>query len=222
MSEQEQKGPEHDLFKDNDSLGSESLTDPATDTAKEGEQKQKPDLGSLNRAKQVNVWAERIEKGEASFDSIPEDQEWLKSLVEDEVKERAKRSDIDSIVRQRLEEERKAEARKAQSQKYEALKKDLQTADLTDSDKQLIAAKYDSLKAKGLSNADALEEALDVYKVISKSGEDALSQMKEDMQIPLYTAPVEDKEPEYGTEDFFQKGDAQDRVERMEQIAMGQ
>jgi len=214
MSEQAQKETEHPIFAD-DSNPTEVVTDPEKDT--KGEPSQNPDARSLNRDRQVKSWSERIEKGEVSLDSIPDDMSWLKPLVKQELDDRSKRSDIEAIVKERIAAEKAEEAQKAQVKKAKDLKEKLKNLDLSDSDKKLMIGQYERFREKGMSEADALEEAMNVYDTLAKAGDKALSQMKEDMKIPATNKNVE-TEPEFGTEAFSKKGTSKDRVQKMEAL----
>ena len=212
MSEQTQN-QDDSIFADENIQASDELTESAEDTYVNQSQ---PDLGAINRAKQVKTWADRIESGEADLNRLPTNLQWLKPLVEDEVNNRTKSKDVGAIVQAELARVRAEENSRAQNAKFADLRKKANSLDVDDSTKLMIEEGYKRFVAKGLSKADALEEALNTYEIVSKSGDVAVNELKKRMQVPLVTKQVKDSAPEYGTDEFINHGTAKDRVAAME------
>lgn len=218
MSEQTQNAGDS-IFADVNTKVADGLTESAEDT--NSEPKPKTDLGAVNRAKQIKVWADRIELGEATLETLPSNMSWLKPLVEDEVNSRTKSKDLDAIVEAKLAEKEAALRAKSEAQKFEELKAKANSLDLDQGSKILIQKAVDRFRAKGMTPANALEEALNLYEITNQSGDVAVQELKKRMKVPLVNQAVSDTEPEYGTEEFIRKGDSKSRIAAMESILRG-
>lgn len=214
MSEQTQKAADQKIF---DSKPSDGLTAPTEDTLK-SEPKLNTDSGTINRERQIKVYADRLESGELTVETIPENMKWVAPLAEQEIDRRRREGDVDALVEAKLAKLQQEQTRKAQQTKFAELKQKANSMDLEDSDKLMIEEAVQRFRSKGMSQADALEEALSTYEIVSKSGESAVTELKNRMNIPLKTKAVQDDEPEYGTEEFFAKGDSKSRIEKLEKI----
>lgn len=195
----------------------EGVTAPAETTLK-SESTQKPDLGAINRERQIKVWADRVEKGEVSVEELPEGQEWLRPLVAQELQSRASANDIDAIVERKLAEAERKRLMAEEEARFTRLQKKAQELDIESSDKQLIQDGYARLVKKGMSHADALEESLAIFEALQKGGEATIQEMKKRMEIPTQTKKVDDSEPEFGTEEFTKKGTSAERMAKMEKL----
>lgn len=215
MTDSTQNEAELSIFGDSDSDSTDEGTASGSTT---GDNPTKPDLGAINRERQIKVWADRVEQGEVSLDELPKNLGWLKPFVSDEVGRRVRSQDIDALVEQKLAERQAKEAKARAEERFAELKAKAANLDVDDSTKELIEVSFARLVRKGLSKADALEEALSTYEVVAKSGDEAVNQLKKAMKIPTTTTTTKNTEPEYGSEDFHKSGDSKSRVEKMEAI----
>jgi hypothetical protein len=213
MSDQTQ-GQVEQVFASN---GSSEVVTVAAENMK-NDSMQKPDLGAINRERQIKVWADRVEKGEVSVDELPEGQEWLKPLVAQEIQTRASANDIDAIVERKLAEAERKRRLAEEENRFKQLQKKAQTLDIEESDKQMIQDGYARLVSKGMGHADALEESLAIFEALQKGGEATIQEMKKRMEIPVQTKKVDDSEPEFGTEEFAKKGTPEQRIAKMEAL----
>ncbi len=194
-----------------DTNASDGVTVPAEDTNTDPKLPES-NLGQRSRDHQIKIWADKLESGETTADAMPENLEWLKELALEEVSNRSKAKDIDARVEAKLAERERVAAKKSSENKFEEQKAQLSQLDLTDSDKALLDATYKRLMTRGLSRADALEEAISTFDTLSKAGQYALDQQKKRMNIPLVSKAVETEGPGIDSEDFHKKGDATSRV----------
>lgn len=215
MTDSTQNDAELSIFEDDNS---DSTDEGTAGGSTASDNSTKPDLGAINRERQIKVWADRVEKGEVTLDELPKNLGWLKPFVNDEVGRRARAQDIDALVEQKLAERQAKEAKAKAEARFAELKAKAANLDVDQSTKDLIELSFARLVRKGLSKADALEEALSTYEVVAKSGDEALNQLKKAMKIPTVTTNAKSTEPEYGSEDFFKTGDSKSRVEKMEAL----
>ena len=101
----------------------------------------------------VNSWTKKV-KGEAkTLDDIPEDQAWLKPLVEAKL---GKKAEVDNdAIDKRLDERENA-------RRFDSLKDELKSVGITKDQKSTLEGKYKSLRGKGLSKLDSLEMAMEI------------------------------------------------------------
>lgn len=217
MSEQTTDNSE--LLFAEDSANADGVTEPGGSTV--GDSTPKDQIGLREKNKQIDVWATRILNGESSINDLPKNLAWLKPLVADEVNKRNQQNDVKAIVAAEWAQ-REAEAkRQASESKFNELKLKATKMGLSESDQALVQAKFERLRANGLDKAIALEEALEAFEIVNKAGEQATMELKKRMQVPSQTKSTPDTEPEFGTPEFFQKGDSKTRIERMENIMRG-
>lgn len=215
MSDQTQQDADLSLF--GDSTPADGVTEPTANTNSDSTS---PNLGAINREKQVKTWSDRIESGEATLESLPQNLGWLKPLVQDEVAKRTRTQDVDALVEAKLAEREARQRQQAEAQRFETLKSEVATLELEDTDKQILETSFKRLVTRGLSKADALEEAMSTFKVIAKSGEIAKTELKKAMNIPTVNKQVKDSIPEVGSPEFAKWGDSKSRVEQMEKIRL--
>lgn len=219
MSDQKQ-GDSDSIFDIEDNTIANDLVTESGASSK-ADETPKADMAIRNRNQQIKVWADRVEKGEVELNALPANLKWLKPFVEDEVNARFQSRDIDTLVEQKLARARAEERSKSEAKRFELLKAQANSIDADDSTKRAIQAKFEHYRGKGMSNADALEEALSTYETILKAGENATDEMKKRMQIPTKNKPVNDNVPAFGTEEFNRHGDSKSRVAEMEKLLRG-
>jgi len=175
-----------------DTEASEDTADTATDTTegteepKEGEQGQEvldlqePSSGKSTktsnaatvRAKQAEVWANRIMSGEKTLDDMPKNLGWLKKDVEklldgDTVKSSVS---VEEVVRDEV-------AFKSQMERINSLS-------LTKSQRSELQSEYSDLRLRGYSRSEALKKASKIAGIQLNSTEGDVEARKRDMALP--------------------------------------
>ena len=139
---------------DTDEQETESSDEQEQDTLDLESKVEKPEeqgKAELAKEKLVNDWTRKVESGSKSLDDIPEDQAWLRPLVE--AKSGTKELDDDAIDRKLDEREN--------SRRYDSLVSEL-NGSVTKEQKSTLEGKYKTLRDKGLSKLDALELSMEV------------------------------------------------------------
>lgn len=166
MDEQEDtKGDELSL-KGEDTSEDEVADTEATDTGKPDEQEQDTlnledsevkaqDKGKAELAREqlVDSWSKKVKSGEKELGDIPEDQQWLKPLVEEQVGR--KEPDLDELVERKLSE-------REQTNRFESLKRELTSLGLSQDQKATLESRYKGFRQKGLSQLDSLEASMEI------------------------------------------------------------
>jgi hypothetical protein len=166
MSEQNAQDTAEQLF---DSDFPEAATDAADDTDEEeetsdGEQEQHEPLNfegktsaEEQRQKQIDVWQNRIDTGEATLATLPPNLKWMAAHLKSSkaVDTPAGDVDVEAIVERKL-------AAKEEEGKFLTLKGQLQESKLSDVQRQSVQAEFQDLLESGLSKGKALEKAIKI------------------------------------------------------------
>lgn len=128
--------------------------------------------GEAQRQKQIDVWQTRIDKGEATIESLPANLKWM--IPELKVKEEPA-VDIDAIVEKKLEEK---EAEKA----FKQYRDQLNTITLTKAEKVDLLREYNDL-LPNLPKHKALEKALKITGIHGKLNSDTET-LRRNMELP--------------------------------------
>lgn len=215
MSDNTQGDSDLSIF--GDTTSSDGATEPTEDTNSEPKSKE-TDLAVFNKEHQIKVWSDRLEKGDKTLDDLPKNLKWLEKEVVKELEKRQKSNDIDARVEAKLAAKEKERQAREDAARFEELKAKANAMEIDPENKLLIEAKVKKLVADGLSQAKALEHALEIYEVIAKSGEIAVSELKKRMQIPTTSKSAGQDKPDVSSEDFYKQGNSKTRVEEYERI----
>lgn len=123
----------------------------------------------VQRQKQIDTWADRIEKGEVQLEDLPSNLHWLKPYIESKLNPK-KQITQDDIERMFEEREMKKEFQRELS--------DLKSMSLSADQKQLLNAKFDSLLKGGLNELTALRTAKEIANISDSSVEAKREAMK--------------------------------------------
>lgn len=112
------------------------------------------------RQQQVNAWVRKVESGEATLDDLSERQQWLVPLVKEKLgsKESLKKEDLRELAREEIARVRQEAEEDA---KFSELRNTLQDLSLTRQQREVLEAKFKSLKPK-LGKLEALQLAIEV------------------------------------------------------------
>jgi len=196
-----------------DNENSDNLTE--TPKVTTGEQEASNKLSLKNRDKQLEVWADRVEKGEVNLSELPKNLNWLKPLIEEEIATRVNKQDVDALVEAKINQIRESEAKIEQEKRFDSLKSKANSAEFSAETKALIQEGFTRLVSKGMTEADALEESLNIYDIVNQSGEIAVKELQKRMNIPTQNQPKPEN-IQFGDDNFSKQGDSKSRVEKME------
>lgn len=212
-----------------DSGETENPDDGAEDTLEfldegksEGEPKQDKSTGTTlsvsEKAKQIDAWTLKILKGEKSLDDLPPAQKWLEPMLKENLKEFRSRQDVESIVKQQLQEEKLKEELIGKEKEYLSLVTQVTEMDLSNEEKAVLSKKYKGLKAKGISKEVALSEAVDYLSLYRDMDDSRRSKLRKAMSIPRPPADKVKEPAKLDLDDpnFSKQGNSQSRVDMYE------
>lgn len=168
-----------------------------------------------HRAKQAQVWGDRIASGEADITDLPKDKKWLIPHINKYLEQTETSSNLEALVEKKL---REREAKAEQARKLAEIQKiKEEIADLDKEDKLFINAKRKQLVEKGLDAVEALKEAMDYYNVYTRANESERAALRKKLAVPNVQAKkAEAEEVDFTHPEFHNRGTDRDRIAKYE------
>lgn len=166
----------------------------------------------VQKQKQVDAWAKKIESGEAALEDLPKHQKWLKKPLEKLLEKSSKDKkiseeyDIDALLEQKLQQ-------KEDDKEFKALRGDLNDAKLSQKQRIELKTEYEDLRSSGLSKAKALQKALRIVGLELETS-DRRSKMTAPKAAPQVGDDVTD-------ENFRSTMSEKERVKRLIELSDG-
>jgi hypothetical protein len=206
-----------ELFEEEEASDNDSFAEEETTTSKSTPEDRPMTPADKHRAKQAQVWGDRILSGEADISDLPKDKKWLVTHINSYINSQETSASIEALVEKKLRErESKAEqARKLQQ--IEKIKEEIKSLD--SEDKAFINAKRKQLLAKGLGSVEALNEAMDYFNVYTNASESKRDELRKKLSVPkIQTKKAEEEVVDFTHPDFHKKGSDRDRIAQYESM----
>ncbi len=216
-----QNEAELDLF-DEDSETSEPTADLPEISSTKSTEGIVTSSATKQREKQVEVWTDRVLKGEADIDNLPKSLEWLKPLVTERINANDSDSKIEALVDKRLAERSAKDREQAQTKEFQSIRADLNALDLLPEEKAEVVTEYKSFMDEGLNPTSALRAAKKLIEAKIKAEADMREIKRARMKVgSSNTKAVTNENVDISDPKFFKQGDSKSRVAYLEKMARG-